>query len=495
MKSFFKISVLFSVLIYSCNSFTEKQTQQIPVEALIKNNIYDSGGEPISSQSKYDVSFYDLNLTVDPDKKWIGGTLEMYATTSEELDIIIIHLDTLLKISKVNIPTTDIEVAGWNHQNGLIFIKPVTLMPVNTKFSVKISYSGNPLSVKDAKRRSWSDGFYFAKTPDGEPWVSNVSVLNGADIWFPCKDHPSDEPDSMAIIITVPKELVVASNGVLRGISDNENKTRTHHWFVDNPINNYAVTINIAPYKTIEETYTSVTGETFPFIFWAIPEDYELAKSQFPNFIKEMRYLEETLGPYPFRNEKYGIAETYYFGMETQSIIAYGSDFTLNKYGFDYLHFHELVHEWFANMVTAEDWKHWWIHESFATYLEPLYAEHLGGEPAYHNYMADIFARIKNKRPIVLSKPNVSAREGYHGDVYGKGAAVLHTLRYLIGKEKMLQLLRTMAYPDPALEKVTDGSQTRFSTTEEFVGFAEKQYGAELDWFFDAYLYHGKSVV
>jgi len=205
-----------------------------------------------------------------------------------------------------------------------------------------------------------------------------------------------------------------------------------------------------------------------------------------------MKFFEEYLGPYPFRADKYGVAETFYFGMETQSIIAYGSDFTLNEYGFDYLHAHELAHEWFANMVTAEDWKHWWIHESFATYMEPLYAEYLRGEEAYYQYMDTVFTRIQNSAPIVLSQDHVTTREGYIRDVYSKGAAVLHTLRFMMGKEKILQTIRRMAYPDPAMEGVTDGSHTRLSNSGEFQKIAEEQYGKNLDWFFDAYLHYAQ---
>lgn len=489
----FKIRIIaLMAILLSCTQAIENSTSNQETDIVKATAYYDSGGIPIKEQSAYDVNYYDLALAVQPDNYWIGGNLQMTATAVEEIEVIVLHLDTLLEVSKTEITTSNEIEARWERKEGLLYIYPEAPISANSVFSVKISYSGNPLRVEDAARRSWADGFYFEKTPSGQPWVSNVSVLNGADIWFPCKDHPSDEPDSMAINITVDNDLVVASNGVLRSISENEDQTNTYHWFVSNPINNYAVSINIAPYETIEEEYTSITGETFPFIFWAIPEHVELAKAQFPNFIKDMRYLEELLGPYPFRAEKYGVAETFYFGMETQSIIAYGNDFTLNDYGFDGLHFHELVHEWFANMVTAEDWKHWWIHESFATYAEPLYAEYLGGEEAYRKYMSTIMSYIRNRAPIVLSQDHVSTREGYIGDVYGKGAAILHTLRFIIGKEKMLQLLRKMAYPDQALEKITDGSQTRFSNTDEFQMFAEEFHGSELDWFFDAYLFYAQ---
>lgn len=452
--------------------------------------IYDSGGPLIPEQARMDVHFYELSLSVDIEKEWIEGSLAVTYTALEGHDKIILDLDTTFEVSQINWIKDGAETTTlWERQAGELHIHMGENLEKGRKVTVKVYYAGHPLSVKNPKKYGWSDGFFWAETPSGQPWVGNVSVLNGADIWWPCKDHPSDEVDSMALHISVDKGLTVASNGQLRGITPNKDGTNTHHWFISTPINNYAVTLNIAPYKTVQTTFRSVSGDTFPFIFWTIPEHYEQAKEHLRYFERDMAFLEKLAGPYPFRADKYGVAETYYYGMETQSIIAYGNDFRLNEYGFDFLHFHELAHEWFANMVTCRDWKDWWIHEGFASYTESLYAEDLKGEEAYHEYAAGYLQRAQNKKPVVLSeKGPISAREGYHSDVYGKGAAILHSLRYLLGKEKMYEALRRMAYPDPAMEKVTDGSHCRQADTREFQKIAEKLYGKPLEWFFHNYL-------
>jgi aminopeptidase N len=200
-----------------------------------------------------------------------------------------------------------------------------------------------------------------------------------------------------------------------------------------------------------------------------------------------MRFFEETLGPYPFRIDKYGVAESPYLGMEHQSIIAYGSDFTDNEAGFDGLHFHELSHEWWANMVTAADWKDWWLHESFGSYMEALYAEYLNGTQAYHEYIPDRPVRFLNVNPVA-PRTTQRTRDIYSGDIYGKGEWVLHTLRYLIGRDALLVALRRMAYPDPASENAP-GCRCRLATTSEFRDLVESISGLELNWFFDAYLH------
>jgi aminopeptidase N len=457
--------------------------------------IYDSGGPLLPEQAAFDVGYYQLYLEVFPEQKRIDGNLSMTATALEPLSQIVLHLDTLLQVSAVKQAVEGKhQPIAWQRQGGLIYASLPAVLAKGESFSVRVEYAGYPLAVDGMERGTWADGFFWEQTESGAPWVGNVSVLNGADIWWPCKDHPSDEADSMAISITAPQGLTVAMNGQFRGKKKVSGTQEEHRWFLSTPVNNYAVSLNIAPYQTIDTVFVSEYGYEFPFTFWVLPEHYEKAQKQFPHLVREMAFLESYLGPYPFRKDKYGIAETYYLGMETQSIIAYGSNFELNDYGFDGLHYHELVHEWFANLVTAKDWKDWWIHESFATYMEAIYAEYLNGEEKYHEYVSRFKTGAANEFPIAR-RGATSARTGYTGDVYVKGAAMLHTLRYLIGKEKLAQAIRRLAYPDPEMEQVNDGSHCRLASTAEFQRIFEEVSGQNLSWFFDAYLYYASLPV
>ena len=300
-----------------------------------------------------------------------------------------------------------------------------------------------PLEQPHVPRR-WADGFVWSRTAAGQPWISVVSVLNGADVWWPSKDHPSDEPDSMAIRITVPAGLAVAANGRLLRVTDEPGGLRTHHWFISDPVNNYAVSINIAPYVVLREEYESVTGERFPFVFWVLPENEQEGRRALPGFMRSLRFLEETIGPYPFRRDKFGVVHTPYYGMEHQSINAYGSDFRENESGFDGLFFHELTHEWWANLVTARDWKDWWIHESFGSYMTPLYIEKLHGEEAYRASLPTRPYEFPEEMPLAPREAQTT-RDIYGPHIYGKGSFVLHTLRGLIGRDALLAAIRRFA--------------------------------------------------
>jgi len=368
---------------------------------------------------------------------------------------------------------------------GKIWIHLNEKKEINDRVVVQIKYSGKP---RIAPRPPWDGGFTWAKTKDGSPWIATTCQLNGADLWWPCKDHPSDEADSVALHFTVPDPLVVASNGKLQSIVENNNQTSTFNWFVSEPINNYDITLNAAPYKTISKKYVSTAGDTIETMFWVLPEDYEKGVKIFPEFLQHLRFYEETLGAYPFRAEKYGVVETPHLGMEHQTIIAYGNQFRKGAHGFDWLHHHELGHEWWGNLVTALDWKDFWLHEGLCAFMQPLYAEKLKGKDEYFKYLQEIGKNIKNNHPVAPRESKTIQAMYTDGDIYAKGAWILQTLRYLVGDKDFFTILRRFAYPDSEMEKVTDGSQCRFATTDDLLKTAEKYSGMKLDWFFEVYL-------
>ena len=455
----------------------------------------DSGGPLMPEQAAYDVTFYDLALAVNPTDQSIKGTLTAHARIVHPTAWFVLDLDDPLKVEAVNGIQTDgkIEPLRFERRGGKIWIAfPLTKQPGET-VKVSVQYGGKP---RVAPRPPWVGGFIWSKTASGQPWIATACQMDGADIWWPCKDHPSDEPDSMALHITVPEPLICATNGRLQSVKKNGDGTQTFNWLISVPFNNYSVALNIAPYRTITGEFKSMTGESVPITFWVLPEDYEKGQQLFPQITKNLNFMEKYLGPYPFRAEKVGVAQTPHLGMEHSTITAYGSNFQNNAYGFDGLLFHEMGHDWWANLVTASDWRDFWLHEGFETYMDALYAGELQGEAGYERYLAAQRQGIRN-RQAVAPRESRTAMQIYmtapdylnsDGDIYGKGALILHTLRYLIGDEAFFKSLRRMAYPDPKMESVKDGRQFRFATTDDFRYIAEQASGMNLDWFFEVYL-------
>lgn len=467
-----------------------------------------TSGRPVpAEQACYDVTRYELLVRVDPEQRAIQGRLTMTARLTAPTDTIVLDLDGRLDVDAVEwIEDAEPHALTFRHAEGEIRVKTgERTAAVGREVVLRTSWHGEPRVAPNAP---WDGGFVWSRTPSGAPWIATANQMQGADLWWPCKDQPDDEPDGMRIEITVPGPLVAASNGRLVGVREDDDPWaskgsregwRTYEWEVTTPINAYGVALNLAPYETITRQYTSVAGDTFPITYWVLPENREQGEVLMDDVVRQMGVLEGFFGPYPFRGDKYGLVETPHLGMEHQSIIAYGNQYQGNPwgepYGFDMLHLHEFAHEWWANLVTCRNWNDFWIHEGFASYAQALTCETLVGKEAYFREMAAQRRGIVNRAAVAPREPRSTA-EMYFGDrpgspgsdVYHKGSWILHTLRWVLGDEVFLQVLRRFAYPDPGREKALDGRACRFATTDELLELAERLSGRELDWFFEVYL-------
>ncbi len=453
----------------------------------------DSGRPMPPEQAAYDVLSYELQVKIDPNKRRIDGQCAIHARMLQSTKSIIVDLDSRLGAKKVYALRPEhaygeAPKVSFAHRGNEIRVES-PLFEAGEEVIVQIEYGGTP---REAPNPPWDGGFTWSRTGDGSHWIATSNQMQGGDLWWPCKDQPDDEPDEMTISVTVPAPLVAATNGRPTGFRESEKGWLTYDWAVTTPINAYGVALNIAPYKTITRDYASLAGETFPVTYWVLPENVEPGKVLFEDILRQMRFFEEVFGPYPFRADKYGVAETPHLGMEHQSIIAYGNRYQGNPwgrdYGFDMLHLHEFAHEWWANLVTAKNWNDFWIHEGFASYAQALYVEHLHGKEGYREEMLSMRGGITNARAVAPREPRTATQMYTNSDIYPKGAWIVHMLRFLMGDEVFFQALRRMAYPDPELEKAKDGSACRFATTEEIHDIAEKVSGQELDWFFEVYV-------
>ena len=480
MKKSHSIAILF-ITIFASSSFAQRELGVRPT---------DTGGPLMFEQAAFDVQNYDITLGVDPRGKSISGTTIMTARTVIPTNVIVLDLDTPYTISKLTDGSKDLK---YQRKEGKIWIWFAMTKQVGDEIKTIITYAGTP---REAPRPPWIGGFMWKKTPSGADWVSVALQNDGADLLFPCKDHPSDKPATSSMHITVPDPLVASGPGKLDGVKKNSNGTSTYNWRMTNPIANYSLVFNAAPYKIVEDKYKSIAGEMLPIVFYVLPESYDKAAGLIAEQKKYLAFYEKYLGPYPFRTQKVGIVETPHLGMEHSTNIAYGNEFKYNADGTDWLLLHEFGHEWWANLVTASDWRDFWIHEGFQSFMDTLYQEHLHGHEAYLKGMATRVKRLRNMQSVAPREPKIAyqvymAEPDYlksDGDIYDKGALILNTLRYLIGDEKFFRALHRMAYATKQMETYTDGRQERLVNTDDFLTIAEQESGMELDWFFELYL-------
>jgi aminopeptidase N len=476
---------LLLIIAISASAFAQREHGLRPTE---------TGGPLMPEQAAFDVQAYDVSVSANPATKSIKGTTVMTARVVNPTDVILLHLDTPYTVDRIWTGKGEGQTTlRFDREEGRLRIHfPQTLRKGET-FETIISYSGTP---RVAPNPPWIGGFIWAKTPSGADWISIAMQNDGADILFPVKDHPSDKPDLATMRVTVPDPLVAVGPGKLESTTKNADGTSTYVWKMTNPIPNYSILFDAAPYRVIKDTTTSVTGETIPMEFYILPESYENGARLIAETKKYNAFFEKYLGPFPWRSQKLGIVETPHLGMEHSTHIAYGNKFRFTPEGFDWLMFHEFGHEWWANLVTARDWKDFWIHEGFQSFMDTFYLEEMKGKEAYFTAMKGRAKATLNLQPVA-PREDSPAYKVYllapdyiksNGDIYGKGAVVLHTLRYLIGDPAFFRALRRMAYPSKQMERYTDGRQQRLTDTDEFLRIAEQESKMDLDWFFELYL-------
>lgn len=447
-----------------------------------------SSGTLSYQQAKYDVKHYRLELQIDPDRKFIQGEVTMRALALEELSEIELDLDPRFQII-----STSVNGLAATHQTlGGKLLLTDSVVQQGAEFTTSVHYSGTPY---EAENPPWDGGFVWNRTETGEHWVATAVQGRGCDLYWPCKDHISDKPELGAdMLITVPSGLVAVMNGTLIAEREDGNST-TFHWKTSNPISAYHLAINIGPFKKYElQHQNELTGNSsIPVIFYHVSTDMEKVEKLIrDDFIKQLKFLERMLGPYPWGEEKIGIVEIPYLGMEHQTMNGYGNGFTLDSYGFDWLMQHEFSHEWFGNLMTQFESRDFWLHEGFANYMQPVYAQQVIGDAGYWSYMWDFYNGMVNCKPVVPDK-EVSMDYFDSNDAYYKGSWILHTLRGLVGEDIFWRSIRRLVYDTADPWSLSYPIKPTRRSSEDFTRIVSEEYGEDLSWFFNSYL--GESEV
>jgi aminopeptidase N len=398
----------------------------------------------------WNLTRYDLEVQPDYLTKTLKGVNTISYTVVENNGSTKMQIDLKdpLKIDEVK------DVAGKKYsfkKEGSVWLIDIADQKKGTSGKLSIHYSGTP---HEAIRAPWDGGWTFTKDSLGRPWMTVTCQGGaGASIWYPCKDHQSDEPDKGAsLTMRVPDTLMAIGNGRLKKTTKHGDGTTSYRWEVINPINNYNIIPYIGKYINFKEVYQGEKGK-LDLNYWVLDYNEQKAKNYLPKEVHNtMKSFEYWFGPYPFYEDGYQLIDVPHTGMEHQSAVAYGNwyqpgyrkrDGSGTGWGlkWDFIVIHESGHEWFGNNITSKDLADMWVHEGFTNYSETLFVDYIFGEQAGNEYNAGIRRGIRNDKPIIPTAYGVNAQGS--GDMYPKGGNLLHAIKHSMNdNEKFRQILR-----------------------------------------------------
>ena len=428
-------------------------------------------------RSCYDVTYYDLQIDLNLETKTLTGVNHIHFKNVTDFDQLQIDLFKNMRIDAILYKDEKLE---FTRKHDAVFVSFPNTMKKGEMGVISVHYAGEPIAAKNAP---WDGGFVWKQDANGKPWVGVACEGTGASLWWPNKDHLSDEPDSMRISCTTPKDLMFVSNGEMESSIDLNGRT-SWTWKISYPINNYNVTVNIGDYAHFQEDYENASGENLKLDYYVLKGNLEKAKEQFKQVPEMMDCFEEAFGPYPFYNDGYALVETAYLGMEHQGAIAYGNKYMpgyLGRYpddmNFDYIIIHETGHEWWGNSVSMKDAADMWIHESFCTYSEAVFVECKYGYDKMLEYLLYQRNFINNRSPIHGIYGLNHA--GNSGDMYYKGSWMIHTFRNVLHNDSLFRSILKGIAQDFAYQTV-DG--------EDIINYINQRAKYNYSPFFEQYL-------
>jgi aminopeptidase N len=473
MKNLILIFLLYFCPHYAVRPQTDAGLNDLRASELQRYAKHFRASRAISASSKnVDVHYYKLNIRIADEPRFIRG----------DVTSIVRVIDS--NISAVTFDLVSALLVDSAIVNGVR--SPVTSAPQNITITlpsafhtgdivtIQIFYHGNP---------SFSGlGSYTDSTDlEGNRWVFTLSQPYGSRDWWPSIDHQSDKADSIDIWITCDQHLIGVTSGKLVETIQNSDNTKTYRWKHRYPIATYLVAVTIGKFTSYSDWYKHSPADSLEIVNYVLSTIGMTAPNYRTNSARTKQMLEiysPIFGPYPFLKEKYGHVEYGWGGgMEHQTLSSIGS-YTFSEPVIA----HELVHQWFGNMITCRSWSDLWLNEGFAEYFEAVYRERMYGQPAYWQRITSYYAQSKSTTGTLHISDTSDAEHVFNdGRVYYKGAAVLHMLRHVLGDSIFFASINAYA-TDPTLKYGT-------ASTADFQHWCELVSGRDLDWFFAEWIY------
>ena len=428
----------------------------------VEDSVYPDVGDP-----GVDALAYDLDLAWTPDSSTLSAVETLVFRATRDATEFQLDLSESLAVSSVTLDGAD---ADHEHVGKDLVVDED--VEADRRYTLRITYSGTPSPVAAPTTRSDFSNLGWTITGKGETWTMQEPF--GAYSWYAVNDQPSDKA-LYSFTIRAPAPFVGVANGTLLS-REQEDGTTTTEWELASPAASYLVTVAIGEFELTRDT--SASG--VPITYWTPPG----AKRGLRNLRATpgaLDWLEEKLGPYPFDSLGIVLVQSR-SGMETQTMITLGrTRYTTSAP----VIVHELVHQWYGNLVTPTDWRYMWMNEGMAMYLQGVWQSEFEPENGQSlDELMDYWASFEPRLRAEAGPPGDYDPASFgDGNVYYGPALMWHELRGRIGEKTFWTIVRDW----PAEHADTN------ATGEQFVAWLNEQTGQDLTSFYASWLEGEKS--
>ncbi len=477
--------VLLMLVLSAGTFFANAQNEEQPKDTSWKK-IYRESYTKINNlvHTKLDVKFdYDKSYLFG--KEWLTLQPHFYATDSVLLDA------KGMEIKEVAVVRGTIKrPLKFTYDGMQLNIKLDKLYKGGEKYTLYFDYISKPNELKVAGSAAITDakGLYFIN-PKGEDknkptqiWTQGETEANSA--WMITIDKP-DQKTTEEISMTVPAKYVTLSNGLLKSQKKNTDGTRTDYWKMDEPHAPYLFFMGVGDYTITKDTYKGKE------VSYYVEKEYQpYARQIFGNTPEMMKFFSEKLGvEFPWVKYAQIVGRDYVSGaMENTTATLHQESAYQNARqlvdgnAWEETIAHELFHQWFGDLVTAESWSNITVNESFANYSEYLWNEYKYGkdDADAHNFEDMQGYLMSGSEQKDLVRYFYSNKEDVFDAVsYNKGGRILHMLRNYVGDDAFFKSLNV--YLTTNKFKTGEAAQLRLAF--------EEVTGKDMHWFWNQWYY------
>jgi aminopeptidase N len=356
-----------------------------------------------------------------------------------------------VRLNAVGLEIRSVEVGGrpqaFEHDGETLLVHLDEDRPPNVAFDLRIEYAGH-FPYATGEGLTWTLGREDAPSlTDRSPQIHTQGQPQSNSKWFVCHDWPNEQLTS-ELLVTVDSDYQVCSNGRLLSSDTGPDGRTTWHWLQDKPHSTYLVVLVVGQFAVVGLGDANWRRPDLPLTVYAPVGFANTMAETFGNTGRMITHFEKLFDePFPWDKYSQLVVRNFAAGaMENTSATTFNQGMTMGG-DVDAVIAHELVHQWFGDLISYKTWADLWLGEGWATFGEALWAEH-DAEPGQEReaYHRAIFSNLAASRmnttyaptyPGLVSNvyPNPDTNFYKANNPYSKGALVLHMLRMRLGDD------------------------------------------------------------